>query len=349
MFHVKHCSGFFAARIQRLDERKMVNMDSIIVVDDLCYRYGEHLAVDHLSFDAQPGEVLGLLGPNGAGKTTTVRLLNGLLEPASGQLSVMGVDPAAQGCELRRHTGVLTETPALYERLTALQNLTFFGTMAGMDAPDREARITELLAFFGLSARAGDQVSTYSKGMKQRLALARALLHRPKILFLDEPTSGLDPEAAQSVHDLIESVSTQNGQTVLLCTHNLQEAERLCDRLVILDRGKLLAFGNLDELRQQYAPGLWVSIGFLNPLPGDDAVLKELAAFPGVLEVVSETNHTWAVRVTDKAVLPALVTRLVTLGAALTSLVPRQVSLKDIYFQLQHGISGLREEGRNEA
>ena len=319
-------------------------MKSVMKVDNLCYRYGEHLAVDHLSFDAHSGEVLGLLGPNGAGKTTTVRLLNGLLEPASGQLSVMGYDPVAQGCELRSHTGVLTETPALYERLTARQNLTFFGTMADMDSSDLGLRITELLAFFGLSARAEDRVATYSKGMKQRLALARALLHRPQILFLDEPTSGLDPEAAQTVHSLIESISRQNGQTVLLCTHNLHEAERLCDRLVILDRGKLLAFGNLDELRNRYAPGLWFNIGFLDPLSAEDTALKAIATFPGVLDVVPAAERTWAVCVVEQAVIPALVARMVELNLNLLSLIPRKVSLEDIYFDIQQNSGSVREE-----
>jgi ABC-2 type transport system ATP-binding protein len=307
------------------------------------------MAVDHLSFDAQPGEVLGLLGPNGAGKTTTVRLLNGLLEPASGQLSVMGLNPVAQGCELRQQTGVLTETPALYERLTARQNLTFFGTMAGMEAVGLENRIREVLAFFDLSARSGDRVSTYSKGMKQRLALARALLHHPKILFLDEPTSGLDPEAAQSVHALIESVSRQNGQTVLLCTHNLIEAERLCDRIVILDHGRLLAFGSLEELRNRYSPGLWVRIGFLNPLPAGCPVFEEMAVFPDVLDIVADAEHTWVVRVKEESVIPALIARMVALGAALTFLMPQKVSLEDIYFGLQQGTNMLQEEARNEA
>ena len=323
-------------------------MDPVVQVNNLRYLYGEHLAVDYLNFEASHGEVLGLLGPNGAGKTTTVRLLNGLLEPSYGELRVLGLNPVAQGCDLRRQTGVLTETPALYERLTAHQNLAFFGTMAGMDAAAREVRIKELLDFFGLSARAGDQVSTYSKGMKQRLALARALLHDPQILFLDEPTSGLDPEAAQSVQELIESVSRQNGQTVLLCTHNLLEAERLCDRLVILDHGRLLAFGNLDELRKRFAPGLWVSIGFLNPLHPGDAIFKELSAFPGVLDITPESEHSWTLRVAEEAVIPALVARMVSLDAALTSLVPRQVSLEDIYFKLRKESSPLRKEVQHE-
>ncbi len=324
-------------------------MESVIRVDNLCYRYGEHLAVDHLSFDARAGEVLGLLGPNGAGKTTSVRLLNGLLEPDSGQLRVMGYDPVEQGCELRRQTGVLTETPALYERLTAQQNLTFFGTMAGMDGSDLAMRITDLLAFFDLSARANDRVATYSKGMKQRLALARALLHNPKMLFLDEPTSGLDPEAAQAVHGLIESVSRQNGQTVLLCTHNLHEAERLCDRLVVLDRGKLLAFGSLDDLRNRYSPGLWINIGFQNSLPAESAAFKAMAAFPGVLDIVPSTETTWAVCVSEEAVIPALVTRIVELDLQLLSLVPRKVSLEDIYFELQQNGNTACEEVQHES
>jgi ABC-2 type transport system ATP-binding protein len=349
MFHVKHRSGFLPNTSTHRRKEKVDKMEPVVQVDKLCYRYGEHLAVDHLSFEAHPGEVLGLLGPNGAGKTTTVRLMNGLLEPASGQMSILGLDPVVQDCDLRRHTGVLTETPALYERLTARQNLTFFGTMAGMVVADRESSIKELLAFFGLSDRAEDRVSSYSKGMKQRLALARALLHHPQILFLDEPTSGLDPEAAQSVHDLIESVSRQNGQTVLLCTHNLHEAERLCDRLVILDRGSLLAFGSLDELRKQYAPGLWVNVGFLNPLPAGDSVFKEISAFPGVLDLVPETEQSWALRVAEESVIPALVARLVSMDAALTSLVPRKVSLEDIYFELREDTSPLREEVQHEA
>jgi len=310
-------------------------MENVVRVENLCYRYGEHLAVDHLSFVASPGEVLGLLGPNGAGKTTTVRLLNGLLEPDSGEAEVLGMDPVSQGNRLRRQTGVLTETPALYERLTARQNLTFFGTMSSMDQSALSPRINELLAFFELFDRADDRVSTYSKGMKQRLALARALFHRPQILFLDEPTSGLDPEAAQSVNALIESVSRQNGQTVLLCTHNLYEAERLCDKLVILHRGALRAFGSLHELRQRYAPGLWIDIGFLNPLPQSGEICKNVLNFFGVLDLIPETEQAWSLRVKEEAVIPALVSRLIDLNVPLVSLTPRHVSLEDIYFELQ--------------
>ncbi|MCD4673479.1 MAG: ABC transporter ATP-binding protein [Anaerolineaceae bacterium] len=321
-------------------------MEAIVRVDQLSYRYGECLAVDRLCFESQPGEVLGLLGPNGAGKTTTVRLLNGLLVPASGQLTVMGLDPVSQGCRLRRHTGVLTETPALYERLTARQNLNFFGVMAGMESPALETRIAELLAFFELTERANQRISAYSKGMKQRLALARALLHRPKILFLDEPTSGLDPEASRAVHELIESICRQNGQTVLLCTHNLHEAQRLCDRLVILDRGQLLAFGSMDDLRQQFVPGLWVAVEFLRPLPS--AAAEQLLTIPGVVQVKPEDKRTWTIRVENESVVPSLASYLVAMNAALLSLMPRQVSLEEIYFKLQRGDRFAHQEVQHE-
>ena len=162
------------------------------------------------------------------------------------------------------------------------------------------------------------------------------------------PTSGLDPEAAQVVHGLIESVSRQNGQTVLLCTHNLTEAERLCDRLAILDRGKLLAFGTLDELRNRYAPGLWIKFGFLNPLSPEDSAFKAVAAFPGVLDLIAAADQTWSVRVSEEAVIPALVARTVELDLKLVSLVPQKVSLEDIYFELQQNGNSVREEMRNE-
>ncbi|HQP09456.1 MAG TPA: ABC transporter ATP-binding protein, partial [Anaerolineaceae bacterium] len=171
----------------------------VITARELGFSYGSRKAVNGLSFTVQPGEVVGLLGPNGAGKTTTVRLLNGLLPPSAGSARVLGYDPATEGENLRKQTGVLTETPALYERLTARQNLQFFGEMAELPQPELKARIEEVLKLFDLQGRGDDRVSTYSKGMKQRLALGRALLHNPGVLFLDEPTSGLDPEASLQV------------------------------------------------------------------------------------------------------------------------------------------------------
>lgn len=308
-------------------------MNMIIDVAHLSHRYGQRLALDDFSFHARPGEVLGLLGPNGAGKTTTVRLLNGLFKPASGEIRVLGLDPITQGDQVRRQTGVLTETPALYERLTAIQNLEFFGTLAGMPSAERKARIAELLNFFDLSGRARDRVGAFSKGMKQRLALARALLNHPALLFLDEPTSGLDPEAAQQVHELIAGVRTHNGQTVLLCTHNLVEAQRLCDRVAILKNGRLLAFGSPQELQRRFIPGLWVDVHFFSP--PEPLVLSALSGHPGVLQVQDAAQSGLRIQMQEEAAIPALVAWLVGQGAQVLSIQPRPVSLEEIYFKLQ--------------
>jgi ABC-2 type transport system ATP-binding protein len=308
-------------------------MNTVIEVEGLTHHYGQHVAVDDISFSVREGEILGLLGPNGAGKTTTVRLLNGLFPPTSGRMRVLGMDPASQGDLIRRKSGVLTETPALYERLTAHQNLNFFGTLNGMPSAELKARSDELLTFFDLKSRADDRAGTYSKGMKQRLALARALLHHPTLLFLDEPTSGLDPEASQQVHELISTIRNRNGHSVLMATHNLFEAERLCDRLVVMSKGKLLAFGSLHELRSRLAPGLWVNISLLSPL-AEDVLLGFAVA--GLQKIETPDSHCVKMQVAEEAVIPQVVASLVQKGAQIVSLQQNQVSLEEIYFMLQN-------------
>ncbi|MBZ0288430.1 MAG: ABC transporter ATP-binding protein, partial [Anaerolineae bacterium] len=194
-------------------------MAHTIEAEGLSRTFGTLKAVDSVSFTVDKGEVFGLLGPNGAGKTTLVRLLNGVLAASAGNARVLGCDPATQGDTVRARTGVLTEQPSLYERLTARDNLLFFGTMYGVGEADLPARVDELLEMFDLSAQANDRVGGFSKGMKQRLALARTLIHQPELLFFDEPTAGLDPEAARGVTELIEQLSRESGRTVFLCTH----------------------------------------------------------------------------------------------------------------------------------
>ncbi len=305
-------------------------MPPTITVQHLVHAFGERRAVDDLSFEVGRGEVFGLLGPNGAGKTTTVRLLNGLYHPTAGAISILGLDPAAHGQEVRARTGVLTETPALYERLTAWQNLEFFGRLADMRPADLKRRIAELLAFFGLEERAHDKAGTYSKGMKQRLALARALLTRPEVVFLDEPTSGLDPESALQVRELIDSIRRRDGHTVFLCTHQLTEAERLCDRVAILNSGRLLALGTLEELGRRLSPGLWVEAAFLQPLSPQ----PDLSRLPGVLSAAFDGARV-RFQVEGESAIPGVVTALVQSGAQLTRLQPEQISLEEVYFTLQ--------------
>ncbi|MBM3137890.1 MAG: ABC transporter ATP-binding protein, partial [Chloroflexi bacterium] len=206
-------------------------MSEVVICDQVEFKYSENYALSGFDLRVNRGEVIALLGPNGAGKTTSVRVMNGLLPVESGLVKIIDMNAAVLGEKIRQRTGVLTETPALYERLSALQNLNFFGTLAGLPAGEIEQRSRQMLDVFGLSDRAGDRVDTYSKGMKQRLAIARAMLHDPELLFLDEPTSDLDPEAARQVGDTILDITGRNNRTVILCTHRLFEAEQLCDRV----------------------------------------------------------------------------------------------------------------------
>src|SRR5215470_11512543 len=219
-----------------------------IQTDKLTKLFGGITAVDGVTLTVERGEVFGVLGPNGAGKTTMVRLLNGVLAPSAGTCRVLGFDPVTQGGEVRRRTGVLTESPALYERMTARENLHFFGTMYGMPEEKLSIQADAMLVAFDLSERADDKVGSFSKGMKQRLALARSVLHEPEVLFLDEPTAALDPEAARRVTELIMEFSHQAGRTVFLCTHYLPEAQRLCDHVAVLNHGQLIATGTLADL-----------------------------------------------------------------------------------------------------
>ncbi len=306
--------------------------DSVIDVSNLHRTFGAIRAVDGLTFDIRPGEVFGLLGPNGAGKTTTVRLLNGILPPSGGFVRVLGMDPAQQGGQVRRKTGVLTENPTLYERLSARQNLTFYGTLSEIPEARLGGRVEEMLGFFGLEGRAGDRVETYSKGMKQRLALARALLHQPPLLFLDEPTSGLDPEAAQQVNALIEFLS-HKGQTIVLCTHNLTEAERLCDRVAVMNAGRCLALGNPADISRRLWPGTWLDVVFWQaPSP---AQLELARNFPAV-EQVDLGPELLSVRLQSKEAIPTFVRQLVEAGASILSVNPRSHSLEEVYFAIQN-------------
>jgi len=312
-------------------------MESIIEIKDLRRTFGDIHAVDGLTFNIQPGEVFGLLGPNGAGKTTTVRLLNGILPPSSGTVRVFGLNPAEQGEQVRRKTGVLTETSSLYERLSARENLEFYGTLAEIPEDALGGRVQEILEFFELETRAGDKVETYSKGMKQRLALARALLHQPPLLFLDEPTSGLDPEAAQQVNALIESLS-HKGQTIVLCTHNLTEAERLCDRVAVMNNGRALALGSLSDLSRKLWPAIWVDVKFWESY--SESQLEAAKKFPAAKQVEARPNSL-SVRLESKESIPAFIHHLVDSGASLLSVNPRAHSLEDVYFAIQNG----RKEG----
>jgi ABC-2 type transport system ATP-binding protein len=206
-------------------------------------------ALDSLTLEVPAGIVFGFLGPNGAGKTTTIRLLLGLLEPTAGTAEVLGCDVRTQAHRVRERTGALLEHHGIYERLSAFDNLYFYAKIAGLARTDAHARIRELLEQFDLWDRRDDVAGNWSRGMKQKLAIARALLHRPQLVFLDEPTAGLDPVAAAALRDDLEALSHQTGTSIFLTTHNLAEAERLCSYIGVVANGKLIAAGHPDELR----------------------------------------------------------------------------------------------------
>lgn len=310
-----------------------MNIQPAIITQQLSRRFGNTLAVDQLTFDVAPGEIFGLLGHNGAGKTTTIRLLNGVLAPSAGGARVLDFDPELQGPALRHHTGVLTETPALDERLTGRENLTMYGRLYGLKGAELEARVTELLATFELSDWADERAGSYSKGMKQRLALARLLVHDPAVLFLDEPTAGLDPLAARHVHELIQQLSQTGQRTIVLCTHNLAEAEQLCHRVAVLERGRLMALGAPAEL----ARSLWQGVRLEIELGGGSrpALLAAWQGRPGLSEV-SWADGVLQLRVSGRDMIPDLVAELVAQGERLYRVTPCQPTLEDVYFAL-HG------------
>ncbi len=218
-----------------------------IVIQNLSKAFDTVVAVDKLTVTIRTGEIFGLLGPNGAGKTTTIRMLSALIAPTSGTAWVAGYQVGQQDQDIRKNVGLLTETPGMYEQLSAERNLTFFGEM--YEVEDIAGQVERYLRMLGLWERRFEPVGTFSKGMRQKLAIARALLHEPKILFLDEPTSGLDPEAARLVRQFISELR-EAGRTIVLCTHNLDEADRLCDRIAVL-KGTLLALDTPTALRRK--------------------------------------------------------------------------------------------------
>jgi len=223
---------------------------SIIQASGLTKRFGKLVAVGDVTFEVGAGQVFGFLGPNGAGKTTTIRMLTGLVRPSSGSAVVAGFDVSAEPLEVKQRVGYLAEAPYLYPKLSGREFLVFMGGLYRVPGSVARQRASRLLSLFELAEKADDLVETYSHGMRQKLALAGALLHEPPVLFLDEPTSGLDPRSARLVKDLLVGL-VGRGHTVFLSTHVLEIAEQLCHRVGIIDRGQVIATGTLDELRQQ--------------------------------------------------------------------------------------------------
>jgi ABC-2 type transport system ATP-binding protein len=307
---------------------------AVIQTHDLTRDFGAERALDGLTFDVEEGEVVALLGPNGAGKTTTVRLLNGVLQPHGGRSSVLGLDPATQGTEVRRRTGVLTEAAGLDDRLTARENLVLIAGIRQLPAAEAGRRADELLERLDMARLAHRQVQGFSTGQRKRVALAMALLHDPEVLFLDEPTSGLDPAATRDVLALIAALAHERRRSVVVCTHFLGDAGRLCRRMAVLDHGRLQAFGTPEEL----AAGLWQGLDVDLDLgrPAGSGVLAVVSSLPGVLHAEASPDGCRA-RVAHRDTVPAVVAALVADDVPVYGAVPRPATLEDVYFALQAG------------
>lgn len=281
---------------------------------------GGTVAVDGIRFSLNQGEIFGFLGPNGAGKTTTVKLLCGMLTPSGGKCQVLGIDPTQNPEQLHEKVGVVTEHAQMYDHMTALENLQFYGTLFGMSRSECADRAKLLLHRLELADVKDRKLATYSTGMRQRLSLARALLHRPQILFLDEPTSGLDPESAQNVNSLIQEQAAE-GITVFLCTHQLRYAQEICTTYgLIMDKGHLFATGNITELRAMVSRNRRVRVK-ASSLP-KDMVYKEVGDHIYDMDVASEHD------------IPLIVKRIVEAGGDLYHVSEQQMSLEEIYFSL---------------
>ncbi len=298
----------------------------MIEAKGLAKRFGDRVALASISFEVAEGEIYGLLGRNGAGKTTTVRILACLLEPSAGAGRVAGYDIRTEAPAVRASVGILTEVPGLYERLNAWEYLDFFGEMYGLSGPVRRARAEELLRLVGLWEARRQRLRTYSKGMKQKVAIARALLHQPRVVFFDEPTAALDPESAKTVRDYLQYLAEARRVTVLLCTHNLAEAERLCRRLSIVRGGRQVAEGTPAELKATIGQRMVLRLRETHP-----ALLATLRGTEGVEAVEAVNGRIYFKTGRPEQTNPRVVARLVAQGGEVVSLEAEDVQLEDVY------------------
>lgn len=298
----------------------------MIKTENLTKKFNTTLAVDSLNLIVDEGEVFGFLGPNGAGKTTTVRILTSLIAPTSGSAIVNGFQVGQQDTEIRRSVGILTEAPGMYDNLSAEFNLEIYANL--YEVKDPKGQVEKYLRMLGLWERRKDEAGTFSKGMKQKLAIARALLHEPRILFLDEPTAALDPEASHLVHDFISDLKKE-GRTIFLCTHNLDEADRLCDRVGVF-KTHLLVIDTPTNLRSQ----LFGRRVVFHMALSNEMMASSIRSLPFVREAKVIDNKL-VVNLDDPEVHnPEIIRTLVNSGADIQFVGELRHSLEDVYLQL---------------
>ncbi len=303
-------------------------MTPVIHASDLTKVFGKSIAVDHISFDVQQGEIFGFLGPNGAGKTTTTRMLTGVIPLDAGTATILGHDIRSEPVQAKQGFGVVPETSNAYTDLTAWQNLMLMGELYGLEHSRAEQRSTDLLEMVGLLERKDQKVQAYSKGMKQRLILAMALIHEPELLFLDEPTSGLDVQSTQMILSLLRDLNRQ-GTTIFLTTHNMEEANRLCHRVGIIREGKMVAIDAPEKLKTAIDRVHRIEVSFDHEVSGD--ALAGLAGVTGA----NRTGDKWQITTQDKdATIRSLVTFSQQNSTAIVTLNTLAPSLDEAFLRL---------------
>ncbi|MHA1696093.1 MAG: ABC transporter ATP-binding protein [Candidatus Helarchaeota archaeon] len=310
----------------------------MIEIKGLSKNFKKIKALDNISLTVNEGEVFGFLGPNGAGKTTTIRILSCILKPDAGTALLDNYDIHEEPMKIRKLIGVLTENPCIYERLSGRYNLMFFGKLYDVPEDQIKQRVDELLTMFDLQDRSNDKSGTYSKGMKKKLAISRTMIHNPKIIFLDEPTTGLDPKASKDLRDYIKKLSIKRKITIFLSTHNLTEAEYLCDKIAVINKGKIIAIGRPNELSRMLWSGDRVEITLINDYKDKGISQSEIhdmiSSIDGVNECIVNDNKIHLSLESAEKVNPIIIKKLISSGIDIVQAKIEGHSLEDIYLSL---------------
>lgn len=303
-------------------------MTTLIETNDLSKSFGDFLAVDGITIQVEAGQVLALLGPNGAGKTTTIRMLASILKPSSGWARVNGRNVVEEPMEVRRLIGMLTEHHGLYTRMRAPEYLEFFGHIYQLPKESLKARIRELLGYLNLDQEVDRRLGEFSKGMRQKLALARAMLHDPAVLLLDEPTSAMDPASARLVRESILKLRSSN-RAIIVCTHNLIEAEELADRMAVISNGRIVAQGTPDQLKRSVLGDPIMEVQLLEPLDGSKP------SFPGEMKII-ESGENWIrySAANPRKTNPAVLEALAAAGQSVVTLSDVEQTLEEVYLRV---------------
>lgn len=307
-------------------------MPPILEVHNLVKRYGELEAVKGISFEIQQGEIFSLLGPNGAGKTTTISILSTLFPPSAGDALVAGHSILTQANQVRQVIGIVPQEIALYEDLSGLENLRFWGQMVGLSGPALRQRSADVLELTGLVEKAGQRVRTYSGGMKRRLNIGVGLLHQPRLLFMDEPTVGIDPQSRRAILDTVKALN-QAGMTILYTTHYMEEAQELSHRVGIIDHGDMIAIGRQEDLVRQVGQKETLILDF-DEEHGATALVEPLRALPGVFQVHPENHHLMLTVASAEELLPNVVHLCSAAGMKIRGLQIQEPNLEAVFLQL---------------